>query len=160
MARVGGRASESAARPGTVTCIQRLAWDALHRLAEHGGKCEAFHGHRYVAEIECSGELDDVGRVGDFSVIKSEVGGWINANWDHTGIFARSDEDHAIQAIAESNSRYGRPVFLLEHPPSAENIAAALADVARDLLRPHHVNVISVRVWETPNSSGRWVIDT
>ena len=50
---------------------RRHEWDAMHRIPLHESKCKAFHGHRYAAEITCQAEqLDHLGRVVDFSVIK------------------------------------------------------------------------------------------
>jgi hypothetical protein len=37
-----------------------------------------------------------------------------------------------------------------------ENIAAELGRVSAELLAPHGVRVISIRLWETPQSSALW----
>ncbi|MBI1233593.1 MAG: 6-carboxy-5,6,7,8-tetrahydropterin synthase [Alphaproteobacteria bacterium] len=136
----------------TITCTRLIAWDALHRIPGHEGICRAFHGHRYSAEITCAADaLDGVGRVVDFSVIKKKVGGWIDTNWDHTAILMRGDPDPAVKAVCESNASYGRPVYMMDVPPTAENIAAELFRIASDLLREDGVSVQRIRVWETPN---------
>lgn len=140
-----------------LTCTRRLEWDAMHRIPRHESKCAAFHGHRYAAEITCHApELDDRGRVIDFGVIKERVGGWIDTHWDHTAILMEGDSDPAITAIAASNLAHGRPVYWLAAPPTAENIVAELARVATDLLLPHGVRVVRIRLWETPNGSAEW----
>lgn len=135
-----------------ITCTRLIAWDALHRIPGHEGICRAFHGHRYSAEITCAADaLDTAGRVVDFSVIKTKVGGWIDAHWDHTAILMRGDPDPAVKAVCESNASYGRPVYLMDVPPTAENIAAEIFRVASELLAEDGVTVERVRVWETPN---------
>ncbi|MSQ00437.1 MAG: 6-carboxytetrahydropterin synthase [Myxococcales bacterium] len=140
-----------------VTCTRRLEWDAMHRIPRHESKCAAFHGHRYAAEITaCAPELDDRGRVVDFGVIKERVGGWIDQNWDHTAILMRGDPDPAIGVLAASNAAHGRPVYWMDDPPTAENIVAALAGVAQRLLADTGVEVVRVRLWETPNGSAEW----
>ncbi len=138
-----------------VTCTRRLEWDAMHRIPLHESKCRAFHGHRYAAEITCSVEqLDSLGRVVDFGGIKERVGGWIDAHWDHTAILMRGDPEAA--PLAEANERLGRPVYWMDPHPTAENIVAELAEVAQRLLEDTGVQVISVRLWETPNGSAEW----
>lgn len=132
----------------------------MHRIPRHESKCAAFHGHRYAAEIACHVDtLDDRGRVIDFGVVKERVGAWIDARWDHTAILMRGDPDPAIAALAESNAAYGRPVYWMDVPPSAENIAAELAAVAQRLLADTGVRVVRVRVWETPNGTAEWTAD-
>lgn len=129
----------------------------MHRIPRHESQCAAFHGHRYAAEITCDADaLDDRGRVIDFGVIKERVGGWIDRHWDHTAILMTGDPDPAVPGIAASNAAHGRPVYWMDGPPTAENIAAELARVAKELLEPAGVRVARVRVWETPNGSAEW----
>lgn len=141
-----------------LTCIRRLEFDAMHRVPRHESKCAAWHGHRYAAEIHCSAEqLDDRGRVIDFGVVKALVGGWIDEHWDHTAILMRGDPDPAAEVIAASNAAKGRPVYWMDVHPTAENIVAELAGVAQKLLEPKGVEVVRIRLWETPNGSAEWV---
>ena len=143
--------------PGTITCTRVLAWDAMHRIPRHESKCAAFHGHRYSAEITCAAEsLDDRGRVVDFGVIKARVGQFIDSRWDHTALLMRGDPDPAAQVLASSNAAVGRPVYWMEAPPTAENIAAELGRIAGELLADTGVRVVSVKVWETPNCWAEW----
>lgn len=129
----------------------------MHRIPRHESKCAAFHGHRYAAEITCEApRLDDRGRVIDFSVVKERVGGWIDDKWDHTAILMSGDPDPAIAALAASNAGHGRPVYWMDAPPTAENIAGELASVASRLLSDTGVRVVRVRIWETPNGSAEW----
>ncbi len=129
----------------------------MHRIPRHESKCAAWHGHRYAAEITCTAPgLDDRGRIIDFGVIKSEVGAWIDQHWDHTAIVMAGDPDPALPAIEASNAAAGRPIYKLAVPPTAENIVAELARVAGDLLAPHGVEVVAVRLWETPNGRADW----
>ncbi len=140
-----------------IVCTRRLEWDAMHRIPNHESKCKAFHGHRYVAEITCHApQLDSLGRVVDFGVIKARVGTWIDNNWDHTAILMKGDPDPAVPIIAASNERNGRPVYWLDNHPTAENIAAELARVAAILLADTGVEVCRVRIWETPNAWVEW----
>ena len=138
-------------------CSRRLEWDAMHRIPLHESKCKAFHGHRYAAEVTCVAEqLDHLGRVIDFSVIKERVGSWIDDKWDHTAILMRGDDDPAVAVLAASNAAHGRPVYWLDVHPTAENIAAELGRVAGELLADTGVRVVKIRLWETPNAWVEW----
>ena len=140
-----------------IVCTRRIEWDAMHRIPLHESKCKAFHGHRYAAEITCvADQLDNLGRVIDFGVIKSKVGTWIDEHWDHTAILMKGDDDPAIQILAQSNAAHGRPVYWLDQHPTAENIAAELAKVASELLSDTGVTVQRIRLWETPNAWVEW----
>ena len=140
-----------------IVCTRKLEWDAMHRVPGHEGRCKAFHGHRYAAEVTClAPQLDGLGRVIDFGVLKDIVGGWVDATWDHTAILMRADPDPAVQAIIASNKAHGRPAYLLDVPPTAENIAAELAMRAQKLLARTGISVVEVKVWETPNCSATW----
>jgi 6-pyruvoyltetrahydropterin/6-carboxytetrahydropterin synthase len=138
-----------------VTCTRRLEWDAMHRIPQHESKCRAYHGHRYVAEITCAApELDALGRVVDFGVVKEAVGGWIEEHWDHTGILMRGDPE--VGTLADVNERMGRPIFWVERHPTAETLVGLLAGVAQRLLADAGVVVVKIRLWETPNASAEW----
>ena len=127
----------------------------MHRIPRHESKCRAFHGHRYAAELTCSvHELDPLGRVVDFGVIKQRVGGWIDEHWDHTAILMTGDPEAG--PLAETNARMGRPVYWMASHPTAENLVSLLAGVAQELLADTGVTVTRIRLWETPNCSAEW----
>lgn len=139
-----------------VTCSRRLEWDSMHRVPGHDGACRAYHGHRYLAEITCSGCIQDSGMIIDFGVVKAVVGDWIKEHLDHTAILHRDDDDAAVRAIMASNARHGKPVYLLANPPTAEWIATELAHVAGELLGQFNITVEEVKLAETPNSYATW----
>jgi len=125
--------------------IRRLEFDAGHRVLGHEGKCRHPHGHRYAVEIEVSApELDSIGRVIDFSIVKELLGGWIDENLDHAFLVSVEDEP-----LAEALHSVGSNVYTMMNNPTAENIAALLLLKATDLLRD--LMVESVTVYETPN---------
>lgn len=141
----------------SIAIVQRLEWDAMHRIPGHEGACKAYHGHRYAAEISVAADkLDALGRVVDFSVIEDTVGGWIKEHFDHTAILYAKDDEPSVKAVIEANKRLGKPVYLLGGYPTVENIAAELGRVSAKLLGTHGVRVLSVRLWETPQSSATW----
>lgn len=136
------------------TCTRRLEWDAAHRVLRHESKCGTLHGHRYVAEIECQAEqLDDVGRVVDFGVVKQIVGQWIDDHWDHTTMVNTADSA-LLDFVTDEHKLLGkRAPYVMPCEPTAENIALDLQGIASELLSGTGVRVVRVRVWETPNCS-------
>lgn len=136
------------------TCTRILEFDAAHRVLRHESKCRTLHGHRYKVEITCSApDLDTVGRVVDFGVIKALVGGWIDKYWDHTTLV--NDEDMSLIEWCgqDALSGHNRHPYIFPGNPTAENIASYLLDVAQDLFRNSGSPLVvsQVRVWETPN---------
>jgi 6-pyruvoyltetrahydropterin/6-carboxytetrahydropterin synthase len=134
-------------------CIRRLEFDYGHRLLNHESKCAHAHGHRGVAEIECTSfSLDKAGRVIDFGDIKRIVGGWIDEKWDHA--FLANAQDRAmIDFLQRQAQRY----YLFDFEPSAENMARYLLWKSQELLAPRGIRVSRVRFWETPNGSAEAV---
>lgn len=137
-----------AASRAKITITRKMEFDAGHRVYKHEGKCNNIHGHRYVVELECEGELDSVGRVIDFSVIKSLVGEWIDQHLDHGMILSKADPLVMVWGFVEMTSQ---KLYVMEDNPTAENIAMLLHHVASDLLKPLDIYVTSVTVHETPN---------
>ena len=89
----------------TIRIAKEIQFDAGHRLMKHEGQCSNVHGHRYraVLHVEATG-VDAVGRVLDFSTIKTGWGGWIVAAWDHAFLFQVGDP--IGEAIAEAHLNY------------------------------------------------------
>jgi 6-pyruvoyltetrahydropterin/6-carboxytetrahydropterin synthase len=127
-----------------------LEFDAAHRVMNHESKCANLHGHRYKVEIEAQAvELDSLGRVIDFSVIKQKIGGWIDENWDHTCILF-ADDAVAFNALMSINRN--RIPFLAAWNPTAENMANyLLTSICPKLLDTDDIKVTKVTLWETPN---------
>jgi 6-pyruvoyltetrahydropterin/6-carboxytetrahydropterin synthase len=139
------------------TITRRLEFDAGHRVYQHESKCNHVHGHRYVVEVECAGDLDKLGRVVDFSVIKSKFGKWIDENLDHGMILFK--DDPLAPYWKSGFARYGRPDepfeqqkhFIMDKNPTAENLAGLLYKKANEILANDGVKVTAMTVWETPN---------
>lgn len=143
-----------------ITITRRLEFDAGHRILGHEGKCRHLHGHRYVAEITVRADaLDNLGRVIDFSVIKEKVGGWIDENWDHNILLHPDDPLFKLNESVAYSPKYdevfgGRKPFVMPgetNNPTAENLSWVLFQQAKKLL-PSYLQVINVRLYETPTS--------
>lgn len=127
--------------------MRRVRFCAGHRLYGHEGKCAHFHGHNYLAEFHVVGtEQDAVGRVIDFSQLKTVLKGWIDENWDHGFLLWEQDENglNAIQQVEPSR------FYVMPGNPTAENMASHLLNfVCPSLLEPLNVTAWKVVIWES-----------
>lgn len=133
-----------------ITCTRRLEFDYGHRVYKHESKCAHVHGHRGVVEVMAlAPELDSLGRIIDFSVLKQLVGGWIDEHWDHNTLVFHKDE--TLLAALRATEGNKAP-FVCEFNPTAENMAAYLLNVVcPQVLKDTGVQVVRVTLWETPN---------
>jgi 6-pyruvoyltetrahydropterin/6-carboxytetrahydropterin synthase len=134
----------------SLTIMRRVKFCAGHRLHRHGGKCEFFHGHNYVADIYVTArEVDDVGRVIDFADLKRLFKGWLDEHWDHGFVLNEADENGIRAAKLVQPSKY----YLLPNNPTAENMATyLLMEVCPRLLADTGVTATKVVIWETDES--------
>jgi 6-pyruvoyltetrahydropterin/6-carboxytetrahydropterin synthase len=130
-----------------LTIMRRIKFCAGHRLYKHGGKCEFFHGHNYIADFYVSGtETDQVGRVIDFAVLKSRFKSWIDEHWDHGFLLNENDAN----GIAAAGMVEPSKVYILPYNPTAENMAIYLLhEVCPQLLEGTGVRTTKVVIWET-----------
>ncbi|GMU23862.1 MAG: 6-carboxy-5,6,7,8-tetrahydropterin synthase [Phycisphaerae bacterium] len=132
-----------------MTISRRIQFCAGHRLWKHEDKCAHFHGHNYVVHFHATAhELDEVGRVIDFNVLKERLGGWIEEHWDH-GFICHGDDEEARRALSQIP---GQKLFLLDSNPTVENMAAYLLRVVGPrMLTGTGVRLTRVVLWETEN---------
>jgi 6-pyruvoyltetrahydropterin/6-carboxytetrahydropterin synthase len=107
-----------------------------HRVHNQGSKCELMHGHNYRVHFTCAadkGALDDVGRVIDFSDMKSRLCMWLEDNWDHK--FLAWTEDPVMRTLTRAVETFGEELQILDSivwvdfNPTAENMAEHLVRV-------------------------------
>lgn len=149
-----------------ITITKRLEFDYGHRVLGHQGRCRHLHGHRGVAEITVeSPKLNGLGMVVDFGVVKTLVGGWLDEFWDHNillnpddplaDMWKRNPSDWKREEVFGGKAPYLFPTDLMMgghygRNPTAENMAVELYGVAQTLLKDHSLQVVRVRIWETP----------
>ena len=113
---------------------------AGHRVVNHESKCKHLHGHNYRIHFTCSAaQLDALGRVIDFSVVKEKLCMWIEDNWDHK--FLHWENDPLIGLLrssicanddmfyTEMADTFGESLVSLPFNPTAENLAEHLVEV-------------------------------
>lgn len=121
---------------------------AAHRLVGHEGACQYLHGHNYRALVTVRADgLDNVGRIIDFSMMKSIIGKWIDDNWDHKVIL--SVNDPAYKDIADW-CKDGAP-YVMKCNPTAENMASELMVKCRGAFA-YPIELTSVTLYETETS--------
>ncbi len=156
---------------------------AGHRVVGHESKCRHLHGHNYKFHFKVApkrvesenyipgakgfsveGKLDNVGRVIDFSVVKTTLCQWLEDNWDHK--FLHWENDSMINSlIVVASTEFAREnnlmtdedydpfvdsLVALPFNPTAENLAAYMVNViGPQLLDEYGVELVECTIEET-----------
>lgn len=144
-----------------------------HRVVGHEGKCRHLHGHNYRIHFTCQAEgLDDVGRVIDFSDMKSKLCMWVEEQWDHKFLAWNKDPIlswmHMMHYGQNVGSDLGKEekqirddiaeaIVFVPFNPTAENMAKFLVEiVGPDQLKGTGIKLVAVRVEETRKCSASY----
>lgn len=133
---------------------------AGHRVYGHESKCAHLHGHNYrfhfkVKAISESKPVDSVGRVMDFSVIKSKLAMWLEDNWDHK--FLIWEHDPAKNALFDLDPE---GVIFTPFNPTAENIAAYFINIIAPIqLKGTGCVLIECKIEETAKCSATYTLN-
>lgn len=139
---------------------RRFVFDAAHRVLGHKGKCRHLHGHRYVVEVSAEAkELNGLGMVVDFSVLKEKVGWWIDEFLDHNTLLHKDDPLLqlgrtlvASKVWVDEFAHFGRRPYIMDENPTAENIAKLVFEKSTQILKEFQgLRVVGVTIWETEN---------
>lgn len=131
-----------------------------HRVVGHENKCRHLHGHNYRIHFVCEADqLDTVGRVIDFGVIKEKLCMWVENHWDHK--FLAWENDSLMKGMLNySGLSFAEDIMLEESVvfvpfnPTAENMAQHLVEViGPQQLAGTGVTLVSVRIEETAKCS-------
>lgn len=127
---------------------------AGHVVTGHESKCAHLHGHNYRFHFEIAGELDKVGRVLDFSVIKTKLCVWLEENWDHKFLVYIRDPD-----IKMLSSIDPKGVVAVPFNPTAENLAEYMVNsIAPKQLEGTGATLIRCVVEETRKCSASFTL--
>jgi 6-pyruvoyltetrahydropterin/6-carboxytetrahydropterin synthase len=132
-----------------ISAVRILKFDAGHRVCNHESKCRTLHGHEYKAHIYAEADqLDSLGRIIDFSVIKEKVGSWIDLHWDHNMILWENDIN--LPLIQQCDGL--KAVYVTKYNPTAENMAQDLIqNICPKLLKGTGITIAKIRLYETTN---------
>lgn len=137
-----------------------------HRVVGHENKCRHLHGHNYRVHFVCSAaNLDHIGRVIDFGVIKEKLCMWIENHWDHK--FLAWDRDPVMLAVVTALDETHRndsleiaegSIVWTPFNPTAENMSQYLVEVvAPQQLEGTGVVLIQCTINETAKCSASYV---
>ncbi|TXH41853.1 MAG: 6-carboxytetrahydropterin synthase [Desulfurellales bacterium] len=125
-----------------------------HRVFGHESKCAHLHGHNYRVHFTIAGDLDDVGRVLDFSAIKERLCMWLESEWDHKFLIWEEDPWQQQLAILDPKG-----VVWVPFNPTAENMAEYLVNVVAPLrLAGTGTKLLSCTIEETRKCSATYAI--
>ena len=128
----------------TINAVRYHDISCGHRVHGHESVCKNLHGHNYRITFTCRGELDGVGRVIDFAIIKSTLCEWLESAWDHRMLIWQFDP--LLDKLREIDSS----VVCVPFNPTAENMAShLLVVVGPSLLSSSGVTLAAVKVEET-----------
>ena len=138
-----------------ITATRYHDFSAGHRVVGHENVCAQLHGHNYRIYFEVASiNLDDVGRVLDFSVIKILLCQWLEDNWDHR--FLLFAEDPWLVPLENVGLGFNG-VVTVPFNPTAENMAKYLVDVVGPPQLAHTgTELVRVTVEETRKCSATY----
>ncbi|TYR37047.1 6-carboxytetrahydropterin synthase [Sphingobacterium phlebotomi] len=124
-----------------------------HRVVGHEGKCRFLHGHNYRIHFTIAADqLDVIGRVVDFSVIKTTLCAWLEEHFDHKFLIWEKDELlPQLQEVTRDS------LVVVPFNPTAENMAKYLVErIGPQQLKDYPVRLISCKVEETAKCSATY----
>lgn len=128
-----------------LTVSKQCLFDAAHVLTNHAGQCKNLHGHTYRVVVEVAAATDGDDMVIDFKDLKQVIRETILHRFDHAFIYDQSSESEC--EIAAVIAKHGMRSVGLPFRSTAENLARHFFEMLSAL-----VNVVSVKVFETPES--------
>jgi len=133
-----------------ITITRKLWFSAGHRVWGHENVCSNLHGHNYEVHLTATARnLDPVGRVVDFSVLKDLFNNWLNANWDHGFLYYSLDRE--LSRAFQREELITMKTYRCPFNPTAEEMAKHLLDLGPEILSGTEVQLIRVKIFETPN---------
>ncbi|MBQ1875992.1 MAG: 6-carboxytetrahydropterin synthase QueD [Selenomonas sp.] len=111
------------------------AFEAAHQVIGYPGKCARLHGHNWVVEAEvCGKELDELGMLVDFKVVKKALGDVLD-RFDHRFL-------NELKPFSDGVN------------PTAENLARIIyGELSEASICQGTVHLAAVTVFESPKSS-------
>lgn len=124
-----------------------------HRVVGHEHKCRHLHGHNYRIHFTCTApELDSLGRIIDFGLIKTALCAWLEEQWDHKMMLWEQDP-----LLPDLQRLTPEDIVVVPFNPTAEQMAIYLVhEVGPRQLEGTGVQLISVRIEETRKCSASY----
>lgn len=143
-----------------IRVTKKFTFDMAHALYGYDGPCKNIHGHTYHLSVTLLGtpiqQTSDVklGMVVDFGDLKTIVKQHILDTFDHALVL----NDQAPYSKSEVISNEFEKVILVPYQPTCENILINFVQIIQPLI-PTTMQLVSVRLEETPTSYAEWNIE-
>ena len=132
-----------------LTVSNQFQFDAAHVLPHHAGQCKNLHGHTYRVIVEVAEDADSEDMVIDFKDLKQVIRDVIVDRFDHAFLYDETSESEC--EIAAVIAKHGMRSVGLPFRSTAENPARYFFHELAT-----RVNVVSVKVYETPESCAEY----
>jgi 6-pyruvoyltetrahydropterin/6-carboxytetrahydropterin synthase len=125
-----------------------------HRVYGHENKCSQMHGHngRITFTLASVDGLDSIGRVLDFSHIKSLLEQWVEDNWDHKFLICK-DDPLSLCCLEDLG------IVVLPFNPTAELLAKYLVEFVGPFVLPQNIFLVKVKFEETRKCSASFILE-
>lgn len=134
------------------TITRRFQFCSGHRVYGHESKCANLHGHNYLLFVTAEApELDSLGRIIDFSVIKDRIGSWIDGAWDHAFLYYEKDLECKWLFMQTEQFSFNKSYQCTFNPTAEEMAKFLLTSVCPEVMDGTGVTVTKVTLWETEN---------
>lgn len=143
-----------------IRVTKQFGFEMSHALLNYDGLCRNIHGHSYKLQITVAGEPINQsgnpkdGMVIDFSTLKKIIQEQIVRHLDHSLMI---NENAPIDKLNQLGQMYERHQ-VVPFQPTSENLVVYIAENVKPLL-PEHIELFSVRLYETANSFAEWYAD-
>jgi 6-pyruvoyltetrahydropterin/6-carboxytetrahydropterin synthase len=140
-----------------IRITKEFTFEAAHMLNGYDGLCKDIHGHSYRLVVTILGEtITDInspklGMVMDFGDLKRIIYENIVHVFDHALVANESESEEKKLHLMGSTGK----VIFTPFQPTSENMVTEFARIINKKL-PAHLNLISVKLYETANSYAEW----
>ncbi|HEY4650658.1 MAG TPA: 6-carboxytetrahydropterin synthase [Pontibacter sp.] len=134
-----------------------FTFEMAHALQDYDGPCRNIHGHSYKLQVTIVGTplADEAhpknGMVLDFGDLKKLVNTTIVDPLDHALLLRENTPAELVETLRKLHHK----LVLTPYQPTCENMLLDFKRKLRQVL-PGHVELHSLKLWETQNSFAEW----
>jgi 6-pyruvoyltetrahydropterin/6-carboxytetrahydropterin synthase len=140
-----------------IRVTKQFGFEMSHALLNYDGLCRNIHGHSYKLQITVTGEPISLpgdpkdGMVIDFSQLKQLIREHIVNELDHSLMINEKAPTDKLSQLGQMYERH----HVVPFQPTTENMVVYIAEKVKPLL-PEHIELFSVRLFETSSSFAEW----
>jgi 6-pyruvoyltetrahydropterin/6-carboxytetrahydropterin synthase len=140
-----------------IRVTKQFGFEMSHALLNYDGLCRNIHGHSYKLQLTVSGEPANQpgnakdGMVIDFSNLKKIIQENIDSKLDHSLMINQNAPTDKLETLGQMYERH----HVVPFQPTSENMVVYIAEKVK-LLLPEHLELFSVRLFETGSSFAEW----